>query len=202
VANTNAPFGFQEAASLGAPPTYEQQQEVIAAATAPIFAGDPVFRLADGSIAGATTGPGPGTAVMAGIFVGCSYLSVANRRRVWSNYWPASDVAAGTFSPCHIINNPNARFRVQAGNSSSVGFVQADIGMNCQFGYGTGNAANGISGAYVDMAVARAVTATLPFRVVALITDPPGGPGTQTGAYNWAIVAFNNVETKNALAQA
>jgi hypothetical protein len=200
--NVNAPFGFQEAGGLGSPPTYEQQQELIAAATAPIYAGDPVFRMADGTVAGATTGPGPGAAVLAGIFVGCSYLSVSQKRTVWQNYWGGVDIAAGTTARCWIVNSPNARFRVQAGNSTTVGFVQADIGMNAQFGYGVGNPANGLSGAYIDMAVARAVTATLPFRVVALVTDPPGGPGTQSGAYNWAIVAFNNVETKSLTAQA
>lgn len=200
--NTNAPFGFQEASGFSGPPTFEQIQESIASTTAPIFRGDPVFRLSDGTIAGATTGPGPGTGILAGIFAGCQYLSVTQGRKIWSNYWPAADVAAGSLSVGWIINSPNARFRVQAGNSTTVGFVQADIGMNCQFGYGTGNTANGYSGAYVDMAVARAVTATLPFRVIALVTDPPGGPGTQAGAYNWAIVGFNNVETKSLTAQA
>jgi len=202
VPNTNAPYGFQEAAGLGSPPTYEQQQENIASTTAPMFTGDPVFRLADSTIAGATTGPGPGAGVLAGIFIGCEYLSVSQKRMVWSNYWPAGDVAAGSLSRCWIINAPGARFRVQAGNSPTVGFVPADVGLNAQFGYGAGNTANGISGAYIDMAVARAVTATLPFRVVSLVVDPPGGPGTQAGPYNWAIVAFNNVETKSLTAQA
>jgi hypothetical protein len=204
VPNVNAPFGFQDAGGLGSPPTFEQQQEVITATTSPMYTGDPVFRLADGSIAGAVTGPGPGTGVLAGIFVGCEYLSVAMKRPVWSNYWPGGgDVAVGSTPRCWITNSPNARFRVQAGNSTTVGFVQADIGMNAQFGYGSGNPASGLSGAYIDMAVARAVTATFPFRIVALVTDPPGGPGTvQASPYNWAIVAFNNVETKSLTAQA
>jgi hypothetical protein len=202
VPNTNAPFGFQEAGGLGSPPTYEQIEEKIASTTAPIFWGDPVFRLADGTIAGATTGPGPGAGVLAGIFQGCEYLSVSQKRVVWANYWGGADVAAGSTSRCWITNAPGARFRVQAGNSTTVGFVPADVGMNAQFGYGTGNTANGMSGAYIDMAVARAVTPTLPFRIISLIFDPPGGPGTQAGAYNWAIVGFNNVETKSLTAQA
>jgi len=202
VPNTNAPFGLQQRAGLGTTPSYEQTQEAVASTTAPIFSGDPVFRLADSTIAGATTGPGPGTAIMAGVFQGCSYLSVANKRKVWSNYWPAADVQAGTLSQCWITNDPNARFTVQAGNSTTVGFVQADVGLNCQFGYGVGNTANGISGAFIDMTVARATTATLPFRVISLIVDPPGAPGTLPGAYNWAVVAFNNVEPKSLTAQA
>jgi hypothetical protein len=200
--NVNAPFGFQDSGGHGSPPTFEQQQETIASTTAPIFTGDPVFRLADGTIAGAATGPGPGAGVLAGIFKGCEYMSVAMKRKAWSNYWPAGDVAAGSVAACWITNAASARFRVQAGNSAAVGFVQADVGMNAQFGYGAGNPANGLSGAYIDMAVARAVTPTLPFRIVALVTDPPGGPGTQPGPYNWAIVAFNNVETKSLTAQA
>jgi hypothetical protein len=202
VANTNAPNGFQQRAGTGSVPTYEQIEEKVAAATAPIFFGDPVFRLSDGTVAGATTGPGPGTGILAGIFVGCSYLSVSQGRTVWQRYWPGADIAAGTTAKCWIVNDENARFTVQAGNSSSVGFVQADIGLNAQFGYGTGNPANGISGAYIDMAVARAVTATLPFRILALITDPPGAPGTQAGAYNTAVVSLNNCETKSLAAQA
>ena len=41
-----------------------------------------------------------------------------------------------------------------------------------------------------------AVTATLPFRMNSLVLFPPGGPGTQAGAYNTVIVAFNNCETR------
>jgi len=202
VPNTNAPYGFQQAAGNGSVPTYEQVEEKIASTTAPIFWGDPVFRLADSTMAGATSGPGPGTAVLAGIFQGCSYLSVANKRTVWSNYWPASDIAAGSFARCWITNDPNARFRVQAGGSTTVGLVQADVGLNAQFNYGTGNTANGLSGAYIDLTVTRATTPTLPFRVISLILEPPGGPGTITpGPYNWAIVGFNNVETKSLTAQ-
>jgi hypothetical protein len=200
--NVNAPFGFQERGGLAAPPTFEQIQESIAVGTAPIFWGDPVFRLADGTIAGATTGPGPGAGVLAGIFQGCEYLSVALGRLIWSRYWPAGDVNAAFTPRCWITNSPLGRFLVQAGNSTTVGFVPADVGMNAQFGYGAGNVANGMSGAFIDMTVARAVTPTLPFRVIALVTDPPGGPGTQTGAYNWAVVGFNNVETKSLTAQA
>jgi len=33
---------------------------------------------------------------------------------------------------------------------------------------------------------------------VGLVTDPPGSAGTEAGAYNRIIVAFNNVTTKNA----
>ena len=63
-----------------------------------------------------------------------------------------------------------------------------------QLNVGTGNTSTGISGMYVET---PATTATLPFRVVALLTDPPGANGTDyTSAYNQIIVAFNYSSTR------
>lgn len=196
MANISSPFGFSQRSGTGSSPTYELTPALIAYNTANVFSGDPVFRLSDGTVAGITTGPGPGTQAIAGIFDGCNYLSVAQKRTVWSNYWPGSDVASGNSVNAKIINDPGAQFLAQVGGSVSVGLVQANIGSNVQFAYGTGNTANGLSGAYIDITVTPAVTSTLPFRVNGLVTAPPGSPGTLAGQYNYAMVAFNNVETK------
>lgn len=201
MANTSSPFGFAQRSGTGSSPTYEMAEYLVAYNTAAIFSGDPVGRLSDGTVAGNTTDSSlPGTQPLAGIFSGCHYLSVANKRTVWSNYWPGSDVASGNFVYAYIITDPNAQFVAQVGGSSSTGLVQANIGSNVQFAYGTGNTSNGISGAYIDITVTPAVTATFPFRVINLLTSPPGSPGTAAGAYNYAIVAFNNVETKSLTA--
>jgi hypothetical protein len=48
----------------------------------------------------------------------------------------------------------------------------------------------------VNIAVTPTTTATLPFKLVSLVTNPPGSNGTEAGVYNYVIVAFNNVETK------
>jgi hypothetical protein len=199
--NTNSPFGFQQRNGTGTTPTFEQVVGIIDYNTANIFQNDPVFRLAaDGTIAGITTGPGPGTTALAGVFVGCKYPSIAQKRTVWSNYWPGSDVASTNTVEGYIVNDPNAQFTAQVGGSSSTGLTTASIGANVQFAYGTGTTANGQSGAYIDITVTPAVTSTLPFRFVGLITNPPGANGTNSGAYNWAVVAFNNVETKQLTA--
>jgi hypothetical protein len=200
MANIAAPFGFQQRSGTGSSPTYEIVEMLVDFNTANIFFGDPVFRLSDGTVAGITTGPGPGTQAIAGIFIGCKYTSVAQKKTVWSNYWPGSDVASTNLVTAQIITDPNAQFLAQVGVSTTTGIVQANIGSNVQFAYGTGNTANGISGAYIDISVTPAVTATLPFRVVGLVTSPPGSPGTNAGQYNYVIVAFNNVETKSLTA--
>jgi hypothetical protein len=200
MANTAAPNGFTHRAGTGSAPTYEIVPRVVAYNTAAIFFGDPVATISDGSIAGASTSALPGSVPLAGIFAGCDYISVAQKRRVWSNYWPGSDVASGVLVNAKVVNDPNAQWLAQTGNSTSVGLVQANIGSNVQFAYGTGTTASGISGAYVDIGVTPAVTATLPFRAVALVTTPPGAPGTAAGQYNLGVYAFNNVETKNTTA--
>lgn len=200
MANTFFPFGFTQRSGNGSAPTYEQVTRLITSTTANIFFGDPVFSISDGSIAGITTGPGPSTSAIAGIFVGCVYISIAQKRQVWSNYWPGSDANTAAPITAYICNDPNAQFLAQVGTSTSTGLVAANVALNVQFAYGTGNTSSGISGAYIDISVAPAVTATFPFRVVSLVTSPPGAPGTAAGANNYAVVAFNNVETKQLTA--
>lgn len=192
MANNFAPFGFSQYSGTGSAPTYEQNVGFCNYNTAAMYYGDPVFQNADGSVYPTT----PGTAALAGIFVGCKYLSVSQKRTVWSNYWGAADVASGNTVEVYVVNDPNAKFVAQVGGSSSTGLVAADIGANVQFNYGTPNTFSGISGAYIDITVTPTTTATLPFRVVGLVAAPPGANGTQSGAYNYAVVAFNNVVTK------
>jgi hypothetical protein len=201
MANVSAPFGFRQWSGTGSAPTMEQVTLIggIDFNTAAIFYGDPVVRVGsgDGTIKQAVGSATTSTVTLAGIFQGCKYLSTAQKRTVWSNYWPGSDVAstAQSATEAYIINDPLAQFLVQA---DSTGVVLADIGANNDFNIGTGTAANGLSGAFLIHG--GAVSAAYPFRLVGLVTTPPGAPGTATGGFNLAVVAFNNVETKNLTA--
>ena len=187
MANSNAPFGFRQYSGTGSAPTYEQVVYYIASAnTTDIFFGDPVVPLNTGYITQATSN----SVQVAGIFVGCKYLSTSQKRTVWSNYWPGSD-ANGDIE-AYVVNDPNAKFVVQ---SDATGIAFADINANIGFAIGTGNTATGISGASLDTTT-LGTTNTLPFRVIGLVQNPPGAPGTEAGAYNLAVVAFNNVSTK------
>jgi hypothetical protein len=192
MANVSAPSGFSQYSGTGSAPTYEQNVGFCAYNTAAMYYGDPVFQNANGSVYPTT----PGTGILAGVFVGAKYLSVSQKRTVWSNFWGAADVASANTVEVYLINDPNARFLAQVGGSSSTGLATTDIGANVQFAYGTPNTMSGISGAYIDIAVTPTTTATLPFKFVGLVTSPPGANGTDAGAYNLAVVAFNNVVTK------
>lgn len=189
MANLNTPFGFSQYKGLGASPTYEQVTARIAPNnTVAIYTGDPVAY--DSPANGFIEAAAPGNTAIAGIFVGCKYLSVSQKRTVWSDYWPGSD-AVGEVE-AYIINDPNAQFVVQAGGA----VVGRDkIGQNIQFNRGIGNAFTGRSGAYVEN---PASTATLPFRVQGVVQNPPGANGTDlTSPYNLVIVGFNNAITRN-----
>lgn len=188
MANTFAPFGFSQDSGTGSTPTYEQVVRYAAYNAAAMYYGDPVQSQTDGTIAIAAAG----TTQIAGIFVGCKYLSVSQKRTVWSNYWPGSDVASGNTVTCYIITDPNAQFLVQSG---ATGLTQADVGANVQFNIGTPSAVTGLSGAYIE---SPDTTATLPFRVLSLVLTPAGGVSNPvSGAYAYALVGFNNVDTKS-----
>lgn len=190
MANTNAPFGFRQYSGTGSAPTYEQVSVLIASTdTTACFFGDPVTPLTSGYVTRASSSSASGNTPIAGIFVGCQYLSVAQKRTVWSNYWPGSDNNGDVTA--YIVNDPNAKFVVQ---TDSTGVAQSNVNANFGFTIGTGNTANGISGAYLNST--EYTDNSQPFRLVSLVTNPPGSAGTSSGAYNWAIVAFNNVSPK------
>lgn len=189
--NTLAPFGFQQFRGTGSSPTYEQVEMRIASSNSTaIFFGDavvPVTGSTTGYIAQATASTVP----LAGIFVGCKYVSVAQKRTTWSNYWPGSDANGDVTA--YVVNDPNAQFLVQTNTGAAVTF--ASVGKNCQITVSAGNTANGISAMTIG---SIGTTATFPFRIVELYnnTIAPNGADATT-QYNWVIVAFNNVLTRS-----
>ena len=195
MANTNAPFGFRQVRGTGSAPTFEQSvRKIKYDNTTAIYFGDAVIPLTTGYIGQATAS----TVRMEGIFAGCKYLSTSQKRTVWSNYWPGADVASTAPDiEAYIIDDPNAQFVVQSsdvGGTAAITF--ANIGEYINIAVGTGNAANGISGMTIDQDT-LATTATLPFRIVGLVEDPPGANGTDiTSESNHVIVAFNNASTR------
>lgn len=191
MANTNAPFGFVPYRGNGAAPTYELSTRQIAYNnTDQIFRGDAVIPLTTGYIGLKVAGD---TVRVEGIFWGCKYTSVSQKRTVWSTYWPGADAVSGSVE-AYLYSNPQMQFEVQASGASGVLF--ANIGEYIDVANAGGNTATGISGMTVDSGT-LANTVTLPFIVVGLVADPPGSAGTDvTAAYDRVIVAFNNASSR------
>ena len=154
---------------------------------------------------------------VAGVFAGCKYLSVAQKRTVWSNYWPGSD--AGTDVEAYVITDPNARFAVQSANSATTATAmgQAQVGQNISFswqdnvatGETNGRTSTGLSTMFADQSTSSQAGGTansfLPFRIIAIANFLPGQSspfGTLNGfdnaaGYNEIIVGFNNAMPRN-----
>jgi hypothetical protein len=206
MANTLAPFGFlQYYGGAGGAPTFAQTTRRIASSyTTAIYTGDVVSPVANTptgyiqlgnatDIAAKTNGQ-----TVAGIFVGCRYLSTSQKRVVWSNYWPGSDATGDV--DAYVIDDPNARFLVQSSWStplmtSTSTYGTSPVGQYCNYTVGTGNANTGRSGAYVSSLLS---TSGFPFVVVDVQAFPPGTNGTDiTSQYYNVVVGFNNEWLRN-----
>lgn len=188
MANTFAPNGFAEAYRLGAAPNYQMSQRLILPAnTTPIYRNDAVIPLSSGYIAQATAS----TVQLAGIFVGCEYTSISQKKRVWLPYWGGntSDVSDAAII-AQVIIDPEMVFVAQ-GNGQ---ITQAMVGLNAQLVVGTGNATTGFSGMSIDTVTnVPANTTTFPFKILGLVDAPPSANGADpTTAFNKAYVTFNN----------
>jgi hypothetical protein len=181
--NTWAPFGFRASRRQdGAAPNYNRSTYLISSAYAtPIFQGDVVVSLSTGYINQAT----PGTGQIAGIFDGCEYLSVSQKIKVRSPYWPGSDANGDVTA--FVIDDPSVVFRVQVGTNGLGPVTRANVMNNINFANGTGNTSTGISGAFADQSTINTTT-TLPFKILTLLGDVFID---NTSANNVIEVAFN-----------
>ena len=155
-----------------------------------------------------------------GIFVGCTYLSTAFKRTTWSNYAPGQDYNSDVTA--YVVNDPNAQFIIQTGNSNTtstalgVSSIGSNIGINYLLNGGSqsnGNTNNGLSTVFADQYTLQGNYPTgaygqqfMPFKINGLanygIGVGNGIPSTINGndinsAYNNVIVSFNNAMLKN-----
>lgn len=204
MANANAPFGLRYIGLSGGAVSNSALQErrnaILYSNATAIFTGDLVKMQNTGYLAQWTAT----TAVSQcwGVFAGCRYYSNSQQTVVPQKYWPGADAASGTvlaqFYPAAL--SPTPLFVIQ---TDATGITLADIGANADIAVGTGSTTTGFSGSYLDTGTLN-TTATLPLRIVDLWANwcsgnnPEGAstgnslqPGTQAGAYNWAVVALN-----------
>jgi len=194
LANVNAPNGFQYFGRLeGGSPTAGLTKALVSSGdTSSLGYGDAVTSLVGGYV----TKSSAGTTQIAGIFYGCSYVSIALQKRVYTNFYGGAD-AAGDVT-VHLCTDPDAIFVAQSDNTA---FTQGAVGNNTNLVTGTASATTQMSA----MAVAQsliATTNTLPFRIVALYSSvaPPGANGADdTTAYNRVLVSPNNWDRKSLI---
>lgn len=202
MANVQGPFGFAQWGTASGPPNFAQGHNtpyrIAAGYATAVFFGD-LVRM---NVSGPTgyleqwaNGDGStATQIPVGIFLGCSYFSTSQQKTVWSKYWPGAD-ATGDVN-AFVADDPQSEWMVQAGIVSAI--TQTSIGRTADIvATPVGNTTTGISGMSLSTPT---TTNTLPFKVVNIVTTPPGANGTDlTTPYNYVIVAFNNQQYKTLL---
>lgn len=197
--NIQGPFGFSQMGTASGPVNFAESHNppwrIAANNTTPIFYGDAVrlvttetgfltpWVVGDGALSAAN--------IVAGIFIGCRYFSTSQRKMVWNNFWPGGDATGDVFA--FVVDDPDAQFKVQA-NAGPI--TQASIGRTVDIvAAPVGSTVTGISGMSVG---APSTTATLPFKIVNIITQPPTANGTDiTSPFNNVVVTFNNQQYKS-----
>lgn len=139
-------------------------------------------------------GAGSATVQVAGVFLGCSYFSTSQQKQVWQRYWPGSDATGDV--EAFLCSDPNAEFVIQA-NAGPL--AQDLIGQTSDVVMGSVNTITGSSGMSLD-APSTTNPQYLPFKIMDVVTSPPGANGTDVAsAYNNVRVAFNNQISKALL---
>lgn len=122
-----------------------------------LYTGDPVMKVADGSIELATAG----SAAYCGIFAGVEYTDSVTGDQVYNAYWPADQTA--TNIKAYVWDDPWIKFKVEA-DQDTTPLVAGDVGMNCDHIAGTGSNVTKRSGVQLDSS--DQATADGMFRVV------------------------------------
>lgn len=148
MANVNAPFGFRpNVHQAGGCPNRLNEYEIASAYNASIFSGDLVR--SDATSGGRVIELCPdGTAArVLGVFAGCQYVD-ANGDVKFSQYWPAdTTLATGTTCIAYVYDDPKLELIAQITTVAAT-----DVGAAFEWQNGSGNAANGRSGGYIDQA--------------------------------------------------
>jgi hypothetical protein len=180
--NTFAPNGFSFTRNnLSAAPTYQTTIAEIASNNANSFGkGDVVKLLNTGFIDRALTSD----TSFFGVIDWVEYYDTAQQKKIRSLAWLAPSTALSGSVYASVITDTQAVFSVQVGPSGSGPAVQANVGLNINFG---GNAApttaTGLSTAYADFGTVSTAS-TYPFRVLGLGYNNYLGPIGNVGYDN------------------
>lgn len=190
----SAPYGFKAINRVdGMPYAGAIRQIPIASGyTTAIYNGDPVIIATGGTIERAAASGAVTSGSPVGVLVGCAYTN-SSGQPVEAQYFPGSGV---TNAVAYVVDDPLAAFKVAVAyaNATVTTVTQAAVGTNMSYNLGTGVTASGDSGAFVT-AASGANTATLPFRVIAVVPET----ATSATTFTEVIVKINNHQYNTAL---
>lgn len=190
MANTFGPNGFSFIRNnLSAAPTYQTTLVEISSTNGNSFGkGDVVKLLNTGFIDRALTSDTSFFGVMDWV----EYYDTVQQKKVRSMAWLAPSTALSGSVYASVITDTQAVFSVQVGPSGSGPAVQANVGLNINFGANAApNTTTGLSTAYADFGTVSTAS-TYPFRVLGLGYNNYLGPIGNSGYDN--TLANNIIE--------
>lgn len=148
-----------------------------------IFYGDVVKYASDGTL---ELDNGTTTATPIGVFLGCTFTDPSTSQLTFRQYYPASTVASDIMA--YVCDDPDALFKVAAvsGTTTVAGYGRTVVNNNMSLVQNTGSTVTGNSKVAV-LGSSAATTATLPIRVVDVVTDT----ATASDTFVEFIVKFN-----------
>ena len=182
----NAPYGLQPVNLIGGQVfAGATRQLVIASAyNTSIFYGDVVNIASTGTI---NKDAGTTTATPVGVFMGCSYVN-SQGQTIFTQYFPANTAApTGTVITAYVADDPDQLFKVvnvtgTTADDATSGLLPAYlsrtvIGSNAQLVQNTGSTVTGDSKVAIYTAAGATTTATLPIRIIDVVTDTANSSG-------------------------
>jgi hypothetical protein len=159
-----------------------------ASTSSDIFEGDLVQPLADGSVIACTAVT---NALILGVFTGCEFTN-ADGQRVWSNKY--TQTITGEDTVAYVTCDPFQLYKVAISDSDvNTTLTRADIFLNYDIEYNTGNSTSGLSGMTLDSGT-TGVTTAAQVRLVGLVNQDTGqqAAGTvETATYSHGIVMID-----------
>jgi len=145
-----------------------------------IFYGDVVKTVSGGTV---EKDVGEATATPVGIFLGCVYTNPTNSQKTYAQYWPASVSATDIYA--YVADDPDVLFKAvlaagntEDGNGLTVAFLgQTMVGSNAELVQNAGSTLSGDSKVAIYSAAGGTTTASLPIRIVDVVTETANSSG-------------------------
>jgi hypothetical protein len=189
----SAPYGFKPINRLDGMAYAGAIRQIPVTQAGAMYNGD-VVELGVGGVVGTATSLTANAKI--GVFVGCQYVN-SQGQTVQAQSYPGSAAASNALA--YVVDDPYAVFQVAvttAGGAIAT-VTRAAVGTNVTALAGTPSAATGNSGASI-LNTSPAVTATFPFRVIAVVPESAASPTTFTEV----IVKINLHQYNTALGNA
>lgn len=182
MANINTAFGLRPVGILGSAPNSAGTTEyrINPSNSDKIWQGTVVLGANDGYIVrGSASGSGQNPI---GVFLGCVYHSVAQKKPIWSNYWPGSDADSNFPVRAYVYDNPMQLFVVAADEAfASAAAAQAAVFGNANLADGNdGVDSTGMSVGVLDVSTVN-TTANHALRIIGYSEDPANSDISEPG---------------------